>query len=434
EYDALSDVTHDRHKEVLQAFQDKGYCLPGKLRKIQHPECPMLPYHMKSRIQQLILQIVQRCNLFCEYCSYSGRYSQRTHANLDMSLETAYKSIDFLMKHSTDLESVYISFYGGEPLLALETIKCCVEYIKREYPERKVQYNTTTNGTLFTEEAVSFLQAEKFIVMISLDGPAFVHDKHRKFLDGQGSFDTVMQSVEYIKENFPELYKNISFNAVISPENDYKCVKDFFDAETVLQDSMLRSVPVNDLGSKVAVEYDDNYFVTSRREIMKVLLCALGFISPKSVSKLFISGFSNIQTFRKSIDAYMPLPETAHHSGPCLPGVLRLFVDVNGDFYPCERVSETSEAMRIGHIDTGFDIGKAEKLLSIGELTEEECLNCWNLRFCGLCAAFAEKDGKLDKLTKLSSCSMMINDSEYKLRVLCLFREMDVRLEEVSLL
>lgn len=432
EHEALCDPSHKHYEVVLQTFQDKGYCKVGNLKKIQHPECPMLPYHMKSRIQQLILQVVQRCNLFCEYCSYSGQYNQRTHANKDMSLETAYKSIDFLMKHSTDLEAVNISFYGGEPLLALDTIKSCVEYVKSEYSDRKVMYNTTTNGTLFTEESVSFLQAENFSVMISLDGPAFVHDKHRKFIDGRGSFDTVMKGAEYIKEYFPKLYRSITFNAVISPESDYKCVKDFFDAETVLQDATLRSAPVNDVGSKVRVEYDDAYFITGRRETLKVLLCALGFISPKSVSKLFIPDFSNIETFRKGIDAYMPLPETDHHGGPCLPGVARLFVDVNGYFYPCERVSETSEAMRIGHIDTGFDIEKAIKILNIGELTEEECLNCWNFRFCGLCVAFVEKDGKLDKLTKLSSCTAMLNDSDYKLRVLCLFKEMEVLFSEVS--
>ena len=38
------------------------------------------------------------------------------------------------------------------------------------------------------------------------------------------------------------------------------------------------------------------------------------------------------------------------HSGPCIPGQRRLFIDVNGNFFPCERVSETSDAMKIGDL------------------------------------------------------------------------------------
>ena len=68
-----------------------------------------------------------------------------------------------------------------------------------------------------------------------------------------------------------------------------------------------------------------------------------------------------------------------HHSGPCVPGIQRLFVDVEGNLYPCERVSEASKAVRMGHIDTGFDIDKARALLNIGKLTEKECKQCFVL-------------------------------------------------------
>ena len=37
-----------------------------------------------------------------------------------------------------------------------------------------------------------------------------------------------------------------------------------------------------------------------------------------------------------------------------IPGSRRLFVNINGDFYPCERVSETSPRMKIGVIRTGI--------------------------------------------------------------------------------
>jgi len=293
-------------------------------------------------------------------------------------------------------------------------------------------YTTTTNGTLFTDKSMSFLQESGFSVVVSLDGPSFVHDKHRKFIDGRGSFDVVMKGVEHIKSHFPDLYKKLTFNAVINPDSDYKCVSDFFEAETILKDSILRSSPVSDVGSKDSMGFDDNYFITYRNEYMKVLLYALGFISLKNVSKLFVREFSNFSNFRIKMDICSDIPEISHHGGPCLPGVMRLFVDVNGYFYPCERVSETSESMRIGHIDTGFDISKAEKLLNIGELTVNECLECWNLRHCSICAVFADKDGTLDRDAKLAYCKRVKNDVESKMRTLCLFREMGIQPTEVT--
>ncbi|MCL2284802.1 MAG: Cys-rich peptide radical SAM maturase CcpM, partial [Firmicutes bacterium] len=433
EYDALSDVTHDRHKEVLQAFQDKGYCLPGKLRKIQHPDYPMLEYHLKNSIAQLTMQITQSCNLFCSYCSYSGLYNNRTHANKHMSYETMCKCVDFVMMHSRDLERITLGFYGGEPLLALDNIMECVEYVRENYPERNVFYTLTTNGTQFTDECATFLQDNNFSVLISLDGPAFIHDQHRKFADGTGSFDTVMKAVEYLKEYFPALYKKISFNTVVSPGKDYKCIKDFFDAETVFKDSTTRTAMVNTLGTNEEISYDDAFFITYRREMMKLLLYSLGFLSLKSVSKMFYSEWIGLEHQRKQFDTYMEMPEVAHHGGPCLPGARRLFVDVNGNFYPCERVSETSSATQIGHIDTGFDIDKARKVLNIGELTVDECLGCWNLIYCGICAAHADNETGLDKDTKLRSCAAMRATTLITMKTLCLLKEMGVNMEEVKL-
>ena len=52
------------------------------------------------------------------------------------------------------------------------------------------------------------------------------------------------------------------------------------------------------------------------------------------------------------------LPDEFAPSGPCIPGKRRLFVDVNGSFFPCERVNEQSDLMKIGSISEGFDADK----------------------------------------------------------------------------
>ncbi len=44
--------------------------------------------------------------------------------------------------------------------------------------------------------------------------------------------------------------------------------------------------------------------------------------------------------------------------GPCVPGVMRLFINVDGYFYPCEKASEASDSMNIGNLDQGYDLKK----------------------------------------------------------------------------
>lgn len=38
----------------------------------------------------------------------------------------------------------------------------------------------------------------------------------------------------------------------------------------------------------------------------------------------------------------------------------RLFVTVDGEFFPCERVSESNEIFKIGNLDDGFNIEKVK--------------------------------------------------------------------------
>ena len=46
--------------------------------------------------------------------------------------------------------------------------------------------------------------------------------------------------------------------------------------------------------------------------------------------------------------------EYSHPSGPCIPGVHKLFVDVLGNYYPCEKVCEESKDMIIGNVESGL--------------------------------------------------------------------------------
>ena len=194
-----------------EKFQTRGFLKENIVEKIEHPELGLLEHYVNHRVNQLVLQVTQNCNLRCDYCVYSGKYDNRTHSSKIMSWDTAKKAMDYLIIHSDELDEIVIGFYGGEPLLNLELIKECVDYMSTHVEGKKVSYSITTNGTLLTPDIAEYLSKNKFNILISLDGSKKEHDANRKFANGKGSFDTIMSNLRNIKNHDPEFLHKISF-------------------------------------------------------------------------------------------------------------------------------------------------------------------------------------------------------------------------------
>ena len=425
-----NDTEEDR--KILSQYQKKGFCNETGLKEIRNNHVDVIDYHLKNKVKKITLQVTQNCNLRCGYCSYSGKYEQRTHTNNKMSFELMKKSVDFLMEHSVDvLEPVNIGFYGGEPLLEFENIKKIIAYIGEEYPDKQIVYSMTTNGTLLNDSVLEFLTDHTFNIMISLDGPKEIHNQQRVFADGRGSFDTVMNNIRHVKEQYPKIFSSLSFNTVIAPESDYKCVHDFFNAKDVFEeDNSMSFGVVNPYNSKDSIRYDDKYYISSNYENVKILFSKLGIYNPDKTSKMLRSSFNKIRLFHDKLGKSVKMSHRGHPGGPCIPGVLRPFVDVNGNIFPCERVSEASNVMKIGHIDTGYEVEKIKKLLNIGEVTADECKKCWNFIHCGICGAAMDDLNELSRDKKLRECGWQKMDTLNKMKTICLLKEYNYDFKE----
>lgn len=113
--------------------------------------------------------ITDSCNGKCEYC-----YEQ--HGVSIMNKEAADKAISYLCKKYTKVNKV--SFFGGEPVINYSIIK----YIVLELGNKigVDNYEITTNAVLINDEMLEFFNIYNFKIIISFDGPDFIHDKLRK--------------------------------------------------------------------------------------------------------------------------------------------------------------------------------------------------------------------------------------------------------------
>ncbi|GAA4653024.1 Cys-rich peptide radical SAM maturase CcpM [Anaerocolumna aminovalerica] len=407
---------------VLESFQNMGYCRESSIEEIVHYSIDDYASHINN-LQMLTLQVTQNCNLRCSYCVYSGNYKNRTHSNLRMSFDVAKKAIDYLFEHSINLEKVSIGFYGGEPLLEFELIKKCVRYVNENYEGKKVLFNITCNGTLLTEEVVEFLYQNSFSIMISLDGPKQIHDRCRKFVNGQGSYETIISRLEYIKREYPDFYRKFSVSTVISPQYDLACIKEYFDTDSAVEFLNARISYQNDNGIIEDLSYDESFLIINRHETFKVFLSMLNLIDKSKASKIFCIRAAYLKRQYKYLKPIKYLPQKCHPGGPCIVGSKRLFVNTDGYLYPCERVSEDSEIMRIGSLSEGIDIEKAKYLTNIGAITKERCSQCWGIIHCKMCASSADGKVALSKELKLLKCNETLDSLIQDIKDICFLKE-----------
>jgi len=95
------------------------------------------------------------------------------------------------------------------------------------------------------------------------------------------------------------------------------------------------------------------------------------------------------------------LPENIIEKGACIPGLARLLVDCEGNFYPCEK----GGFYKIGNVYNGFNFKKIHIFVNnYSEIRNKLCLDCWAIRFCNSCYLGALKGDKLNLETKLKEC------------------------------
>ena len=145
------------------------------------------------------------------------------------------------------------------------------------------------------------------------------------------------------------------------------------------------------------------------------------------VSPIALRGLDAFSQDEEIVGQGASLMKTDAPSGPCIPGKLRAFIDVDGNLFPCERVSETSAAMQIGNIYDGFDVHKTLKILNVSQLTPDACRNCWSFRYCTQCAKPAlGADGGLSSESRIEHCLVSRNDAFRKIVQYLLMKEIPV--------
>ena len=153
-------------------------------------------------INILIKPASSACNMACAYCFYRDVAENREQAFEGMlSLAQMERVIAAGMEYAEHICS--FAFQGGEPTLAgLDFYRGVVE-LQKKYARSGVEIRNAiqTNGYLIDEEWAAFLAENRFLVGLSLDGPAELHNLNRLDAAGEGTFNRVLRAARLLEKH-----------------------------------------------------------------------------------------------------------------------------------------------------------------------------------------------------------------------------------------
>jgi uncharacterized protein len=150
----------------------------------------------------LVVQATPYCNLDCDYCYLPDRDDRRRldPALLDPILDTVLSS-PFVERDFTLL------WHAGEPLMvppafydeASARIAAALERHGR--PDLHIAQAIQTNATVMDERWCACIARNGLQVGVSLDGPAALHDAHRRTRKGLGSHAATMRGIAQLQRH-----------------------------------------------------------------------------------------------------------------------------------------------------------------------------------------------------------------------------------------
>lgn len=127
-----------------------------------------------NSVLNLILFPTEKCNFRCIYC-----YEDFELGKMPADVIDGVKNL--ISKRSENLEVLELSWFGGEPLLAIDVITEICEHAKSmeaKFPQMKYSSNITTNGyflSLSNFKKLVYLGINFF--QVTLDGDRELHDR-----------------------------------------------------------------------------------------------------------------------------------------------------------------------------------------------------------------------------------------------------------------
>ena len=173
---------------------------------------------MRMRSQRtgmhLTLAPTMDCCFRCHYCF--EKYKEKKYMTPEV--------MDRITKYVTscsDLKNIKITWFGGEPLMAVPQIEEFYDKFSAVWKE-PVNSNIITTGYHIDKEAVRVMKKVGItFVQITLDGMKKTHNEVKHLASGEDVFERVISNIELLNDLAPEINVTIRVNLTLKNKHEY---------------------------------------------------------------------------------------------------------------------------------------------------------------------------------------------------------------------
>ncbi len=301
-----------------------------------------------------LVHLTHDCNLRCPYCFTGDKVAR------EMSADTARRAADFVIDYAKEHgQRAVFSFFGGEPMMAWDTLRELVLHAERVAAERGVTalFRMNTNGLLIKDEHLAFFEQHELIFILSIDGNRAMHDAERVTRGGAGSFDALAAKLPRFLAHNPGLMASV----VITPNN----VAHTADGLAFLWDAGFRFVIVK---PDVTQEWSREHVEELARQYERVADDYLA--RTRRGDELYLNLFD---------DKWINHAKGAEGiSIRCDVGSSQISIAPSGNIYPCVRwVKEDEDTVpRLGDVWRGLEPDALARIRAQAAQPKQPCGDC----------------------------------------------------------
>lgn len=213
-------IFKDEKTDLFKNLKQGEMIIEEDVNELEYLKAHNTILRFSSASYGLTIAPTMKCNFRCPYC-YEKGYNLHT-----MTPEIVNKTKEFIQNLKSSAKFLSISWYGGEPLLAMDIIRELSETAIDTFGD-DYEASMVTNGYLLNEKNIQYLKDIRVKdIQITIDGPPDIHNSLRKLPNGEDTFFVIIKNIQQALRNYPELKITIRVN---TDKNNIKRVDEILD-------------------------------------------------------------------------------------------------------------------------------------------------------------------------------------------------------------